>query len=100
MLGLHPQRFSQGNLGSPHVPGPVTDHRLVNPLAPASDSYPLVVDLDLLARLEVVVNDHLPVTADESATHLDWRQPVDMVVSDEAAFEKAGEVRHVGWVAW
>ena len=54
-----------------------------------------VVDLDLLARLQVVVDDHLAAAADQRAPHLDRREPVDVDVRDQAVVEEAGQVRDV-----
>src|SRR5207302_7466748 len=43
----------------------------------------------------IVVDDHLPVAADQGAAHLHRRQPVDMVVGEQVVREEAGQVRHV-----
>jgi hypothetical protein len=59
----------------------------------------LVVDLDLLARLQVVVDDHLAAAADQGAADLDRRQPVDVEVGDQAVFEEEGEEGDVGGLA-
>src|SRR5437763_1781420 len=79
----------------PHVTGSITHQHLIPLVAVAVtvltvsvDGNALVVDLDLLARLQVVVDDHLSTAADERPTNLDGRQPVDVQVSDQIVFEE------------
>src|SRR6267143_1951488 len=61
MLRLHPKALRQAELRCPHVPGPVSDERLVHALWTAVERDAFVIDLDLLARFQVVVDDHLAV---------------------------------------
>src|SRR5262249_55984197 len=53
----------------------------------------LVVDLDLLARLEVVVHDHAPAPPDQGPAHLDRGQPVHVDVGDQVRLEEQGQGR-------
>src|SRR5690606_39354052 len=52
----------------------------------------LVVDLDLLARLEIVLNDHLAAAADERAPYLDLAEPVHVNTRDQFAAEEQVQI--------
>ena len=84
VLGFDAQRFAVVELRRPHVAGAVADPHLVDLLRVVGEADALVVDLDLLAGLEVVVDDHLLAAADQHLPHLDRRQPVDVDVGDGA----------------
>src|SRR5205807_8467246 len=49
----------------------------------------------LFTRLQVVIDDHLAIRAEQCAAHLYRRQPVDVVVGDQLVVEEAGQVCHV-----
>lgn len=55
----------------------------------------LVVNLDLFAGLQIVVDDHLVAAADQGAAHLDRRQPIDVDVGDQLAFEEERQIGDV-----
>ena len=93
------QRLGDIEMRRPHVAGPIADHApdslspCVRRLAVKRDA--LVVDLDLFARLEIVVDDHLLAAADQRAAHLDRRQPVDVDVGDQVALEVQRQIGDV-----
>ena len=61
----------------------------------AVDRDPLVVDLDLLARLEIVIDDHLAAAADQRSPDLHRRQPIDVDMGDQIALEEDVEIGDV-----
>ena len=65
VLAFDAQRLGAVELRRPHVAGAVADAHLVDLLRIVGEADALVVDLDLLARLEVVVGDHLLAAADQ-----------------------------------
>ena len=95
MLALDAQRLGARELRRPHVAGPVADAHLVDLLRVVGEADALVVDLDLLARLEVVVDDHLLAAADQDLAHLHRRQPAHVDVRDRARVIEQRDVRQV-----
>ena len=71
MLHLGLQSFLCRDVRSPHVAGAISDPHLMGILGRCIQRDALVINLDLLGRLKVVVNDHLLAAADESLAHLD-----------------------------
>src|SRR4026208_1746244 len=68
MFSFDAQRLRTIELRRPHVAGPVADSHLVDLLRVIGEVDALVVDLDLLARLEIVVGDpFLAATAHDPA---------------------------------
>ena len=95
---LDAERLGDVELRRPHVAGAVADQHLVDAsrrrlVAVEGDA--LVVDLDLFARLEVVVDDHLAAAADQRAAHLHRRQPVHVDVGDQVALEEQRQIGDV-----
>src|SRR5438477_13048953 len=70
---LDMQCFSQAHLGSVHVSSPIVDQEFVDSSGSIIQRDSPVVDLDLLTRLHVVVNNHLATAANQRATDLDGR---------------------------
>src|SRR5712692_1746405 len=98
VLSLDAEAFGEAELGSPHVAGAVADHGLESALRIGErDSF--VIDLDLLAGLEVVIDDHLACAPDQRAADLERGQPVDVVMSDQTALEIARQVGQVDLVS-
>ena len=92
--GFGQQGFGGGQLGRPHVAGAIADHHLVDAFRLVhGDAF--VVDLDLLARFQIVVHDHLAVAADERPSDLDGREPIDVEMGDHAVREIARQEGHV-----
>ena len=88
MVGLDLKCLRHIELRRPHIPGAVADALLVGVLLSAVHGDPLVVDLDLLARLKVVVDDHLPAPSDQGPADLDRSQPVHVQVGDRVVLEE------------
>ena len=78
----------------PHVAAPVAHQEIVDAL-PARDLDALVVDLELLGRLEIVPDEHLPVTTKERRAHLHGGKPVDVHVGDHVVREIERDVGEV-----
>ena len=99
LLQLDAERLGDLQLGRPHVPGTVADEHLILRLAVlrrrAVHRDALVVDLDLLARLQIVVDDHLAASADQCPPHLDRRQPVHVDMRDQVGGEEHGQIGDV-----
>src|ERR1700730_16745474 len=55
----------------------------------------LVVNLDLLGRFHVVVENHLPAAPNERSANLHGSQPVEVEVGDHTAFEMGGNIGNV-----
>ena len=93
------ERLAHVQLRRPHVAGAVADAHLVDLLAVllriAVERDALVVDLDLLARLEVVVDDHAFAAADQRPPHLHRREPVHVDVRDQVVLELQVQVGDV-----
>ncbi len=89
------QRLGARQLRRPHVAGAVADAHLLDLCRIVGEADALVVDLDLLAGLEVVIGDHLACAAQVDLPHLDRGQPADAGVRDRA---RVVEQRDVGQV--
>ena len=59
------------------------------------DVHPTVVDLDLLADLHVIVEDHFLAAADDDGADFDRGQPVVVEMGNEAAVEIHGQIGDV-----
>ena len=95
MLAFDVQRLGTVQLGRPHVARAVADPHLLDLRRIVRETHALVVDLDLLAGLEVVVHDHLLAAADQDAAHLDRREPAHVEVGDHSRVVEQREVREV-----
>ena len=91
--GLDAERFGDGQLRRPHVAGAVPNQHLIDVFRAWIHRDATVVDLDLLAALEVVEHYHAATAAQKRPPHLHRRQPVHVHVRDQTALE---EHRHVG----
>src|ERR1043165_5260867 len=84
------QRLGRVELGNPHVAGAVADQSLVGLLFVAAAFVAgdaLVVDANLLGRLDVVVDDHAAAAGDERAAGFEGREPVEGEVGDQRVVE-------------
>jgi hypothetical protein len=96
MFGFDVEGFCQLQIRGIHIAGAVTDHQpIVRGAFPVGDAViadrdALVVDLDLLAGFDVVVDHHLLAAANERSADLDGGQPVDVHVANEIALEHHG----------
>src|ERR1043166_5366094 len=84
------QRLGRVELRNPHVAGAVADQSLVGLLFVAAAFVAgdaLVVDANLLGRLDVVVDDHAAAAGDERAADFDGREPVEVEVGDQRVVE-------------
>ena len=79
------------NLGAPHVPDPVLHLEVVQLLLGFVQADALVVHLDLLARLVVVVKDHLGGPADQRLPDLDRGYPAHIDVAHDVVLHVHGE---------
>src|SRR5215475_14369632 len=93
VLRLDAQRLGQVELRRPHVARPVADTHLLDLLWVVRETDPFVVHLDLLARFEVIVDDHLLAAADEDLADLDRRKPAYVGMRD---WTRGIEKRDVG----
>jgi hypothetical protein len=91
VLALDGERFAHLHLRRPHVAHAIVDERPVHGLA-RRDVDAAVVHAELLARLDVIVDEHTPAAADEHLADLDRREPVDVQVCDEARRIVQGQV--------
>ena len=89
------ERLGRVQLRRPHVARPVADAHLVDLLGVVGEADALVVDLDLLARLQVVVGDHLLAAADQDLPDLHRREPADVDVRDDAGVVEERDVGEV-----
>ena len=71
MLDLGLQCFLRGDVRRPHVTGSISDSELMGILGRPAEGNALVVDFDLLARLKIVVDNHLLAATDKGLTDLD-----------------------------
>ena len=92
MVHLGAERLAQIEMRRVHVATPVADHGFVDARLRFADGDTLVVHLDLLARLEIVVDDHLAARADQGAPDLQGRKPVHVDVGNRCRFEKEREI--------
>src|SRR5437867_3012564 len=94
--GFGAERFGDVELRRAHIARSVVDeHPVLAAVSVAVDGDTLVVDLDLLARLEIVVHDHFAAATNERAAHLHGREPVHMQVRDETVLEEERQVGDV-----
>jgi hypothetical protein len=89
MADLREHRLGGVEAWCPHVAVAIAGQQLVLLLTLVVEDRPLVVELDLLAGLDVVVYHHLVLAPDEGAADLDRRQPADM----EVAIRLSGYIR-------
>ena len=89
------QRLGAVELRRPHVAGAITDAHFLDLLRVVGEADALVVDLDLLGRLEIVVGDHLLAAAEQDLAHLDRREPAHVDVRDGARIVEQRDVREV-----
>ena len=83
------------SFGAHHVAGAIADAHFLDLLRVFGEADALVVDLDLLGRLEIVVGDHLLAAAEQDLAHLDRRQPAHVDVRDGARIVEERDVREI-----
>src|SRR5579883_796100 len=96
VLRFDAQSFGDVELRAEHIARAVGDQLFVNRLgATVAHRDAFVVKLDLFARLQIVVDDHLSAAADQRLANFDRREPVDVEVGDQRAVVKGGYVGDV-----
>ena len=80
--------------GRPHISRTVTHEQFIDAL-PVGDLHAFIVDLNFLVGLEIVPDQHLFFTADQSGSNLDRRKPVDVDVGDHVAGKVDSDEGHV-----
>src|SRR5690606_13151214 len=95
MFSFDAQRFRSVELRRPHVSGAVADAHLMNLRRIIGEADALIVDLELLAGLEIVVNYHLLAAADENLAHFHRSQPADITVRNQARVVEQRDERQV-----
>jgi hypothetical protein len=60
------------NIGCPHIPCAVTNHHLVDAFSIAVEGNSFVVYLQLFARFQIIEDDHLLRTTNQSSPHFYW----------------------------
>src|SRR5437764_1139731 len=95
MFDCDAQRFTFNELWRPHITGAIAHSHFVDLLGVVSEADPLVVNLDLFAGLKVVVRDHLVASAQQNLTHLYWREPTYVYVSNGPAIIEHGYISQV-----
>jgi hypothetical protein len=89
---LDAKRFPRVQLGRGHIAHAVLNHFLKYGFGLFGDADALIVDFDFFAGLDVVVNDHLAIAAQQRAADLDRRQPIHVDMGDQILVEEAGHV--------
>ena len=100
MFDRHAQRFSLFQLGRPHVTRTVANTHFVYLLRVVGEADAFVVDLDLLARLKIVVGNHLVAPTKQNLANLHWRKPTDVYVGNRSTVVKHGDVGKVLGRPW
>lgn len=82
--GFPGQRFLRVQMWRPCVAGTVADPSLILLSRVPTKHDAFVVNLDLFARLEIVIDHHLVGPADQRSAHLYRSEPIDVNMSDQA----------------
>src|SRR5512145_1192072 len=93
--GFRLEGLSVVETGCPHITRSITHQHLVNSFWTGSHSYAFVVNLELVTRFKVVIQDHLFAPADQRVAHFNWRQPVDVNVSNLSIRKKQSDVSDI-----